>query len=322
MSRTSLISVVIPCYNGERFIGRAVESVLTQTLQALELIVIDDGSTDASRSIIEGFLKDERVSAIFHDANRGIPTARNAGITASAGRYIAFLDQDDFWRHDKLERQIAIFADDTAGEIGLVFSDVTIVDDRGRSIRRKRGSIPRRFNRCSRTEMLRALFCGNFIPIVSSLIRRECFDAVGLLNEEITSGGDDYEFCLRLLTSYRVFAIDDPLTVRTMHGANYTNAARMLPEVLRMIDEFAQRVPEVKDLHDRRRGRLLCDIGGYYQRIGDSGRARLQYRDALRYSPKSAKAYLGYLGSSSGIVGRGIARLWYYMRDAVGRSRD
>lgn len=321
MSRTDLISVIIPCYNGERFIGRAVESVLAQTFSPLELIVIDDGSTDASRSMIDGFAKDGRVRAIYHGSNRGIPAARNAGISAAAGRYIAFLDQDDYWLRNKLERQAAVFAGDGGGEIGLVFSDMRIVDARGNTIRMKRGRIPRGFNELSRADMLRALFGDNFIPIVSSLVRRECFDSVGLLDERIIGGGDDYEFCLRLLTSYRAFAIDEPLAVRTRHGANYTDAARMIPDVLRVIDEFAERVPEVKELHGSRKSSLLCDMGGYYQRIGDSRQARRYFREAMDYAPGGAKASLGYLSSSSGIVGRGAARLWYCMRDILDRFR-
>lgn len=316
------ISVVIPCYNGERFIARAIESVRAQTAGPGEIIVVDDGSTDGSRAVIDACAAGGRVSPLYHDENRGIPAARNSGISACTGRYIAFLDQDDYWRADKLERQLAVFTGDPAGEIGLVFSDLSIVDDRGRTIHRKRGRIPRGFNEYSRREMLRALYMDNFIPIVSSLVRRECFESVGLLNEKITSGGDDYEFCLRLLASYRVFAIEEPLASRRMHALNYTDAARMLPDVMRVIDEFADRVPEVSDLRGRRTSGLLCDIGGYYQRLGKSGDARRCYRDALRHQPGNIKAMVGYLGASSGFLGRSAARVWYGMRDTSGRRRD
>ena len=321
MTSPNTISVIIPHYNGGRFIGRAVKSVLSQTYHAHEVIVVDDGSAVSSKNELKTFMSEDNVTVLFHESNRGIPAARNTGIKNSSGRFIAFLDQDDFWREEKLAKQIAVFAGGMAEDVGLVFSDITIADDQEQAIRQKSARIPNGFNNHSRVEMLREYFTCNFISIVSSMIRRECFDTVGLLNEEIIFGGDDYEFILRLLTTYKAHAIDEALAVRTMHGANFTNAAKMLPEVIDVIEELAARVPDVNDLLNSRKSGLWCDIGAYYMRIGDSAQAKRCFHEALKFSPGTAKAYLGVLSSRSGALGRGLAGAWYFMRDKNSRSK-
>lgn len=113
-----LVSVVIPAYNCERFIGRAVRSVLGQTYANLECIVIDDGSTDGTAAVVERF--GERVRLI-RQANGGASAARNAGIAAAQGRYIAFLDSDDYWLATKLEHQVAIMLEQP--DLALVSCD-------------------------------------------------------------------------------------------------------------------------------------------------------------------------------------------------------
>ena len=100
-----LVSVVIPAYNCERYLGRAIRSVLAQTYPRIECIVVDDGSTDGTAEVIDRF--GSAVRAIRQE-NGGAAAARNAGIRTATGRYIAFLDADDYWLRNKLELQIHI----------------------------------------------------------------------------------------------------------------------------------------------------------------------------------------------------------------------
>ena len=100
-----VVSVIIPTYNRAHLIGRAIRSVLDQTYQDWELIVVDDASTDDIPGIVKGFT-DGRVKYIRHDENKGAAAARNTGIQAARGAYIAFLDSDDEWLPEKLERQV------------------------------------------------------------------------------------------------------------------------------------------------------------------------------------------------------------------------
>ncbi len=99
-----LVSVIIPTYNRAGHVGCAVRSVLTQTHEDLELIVVDDGSTDSTREILSGF-KDKRLKAVDQE-NKGVAAARNLGLGLARGRYVAFLDSDDYWLEKKLELQL------------------------------------------------------------------------------------------------------------------------------------------------------------------------------------------------------------------------
>jgi len=123
---TPRVSVVIPCYNGKRFISDAIESVLRQTWEDFELVIVDDGSVDTSVDIIKRYLRDDRVRLIQHDSNRGIAAARNTGIQNATGDYIGFLDQDDLWREDKLAVQLGRSEYKIGDRVDVVFSDVNI----------------------------------------------------------------------------------------------------------------------------------------------------------------------------------------------------
>lgn len=101
------VSVIIPTYNREETIARAIQSVLKQTFQDFEIIVVDDGSTDRTRAVVEGFC-DPRIRYLRHEQNRGAAAARNTGIRTARGAYLAFLDSDDEWLPEKLSEQIAV----------------------------------------------------------------------------------------------------------------------------------------------------------------------------------------------------------------------
>ena len=113
MNNNPKISVIIPTYNRAHLIGRAIESVLHQTYHDLELIIIDDGSTDNTDDVINRFQqKDNRIIYLKHDKNKGGSAARNTGVKASRGKYISFLDSDDEWEPEKLKIETRILDDD------------------------------------------------------------------------------------------------------------------------------------------------------------------------------------------------------------------
>lgn len=127
-SNMALVSVIIPCYNGEHFVREAIESSLDQTYSNLEVIVVNDGSTDGSMNIIAGF--GSRVTVI-DQKNMGLPGARNSGITASRGDYLAFLDADDYWSRDFLEKMVAALQYSGAGIAYCGWQNVGLDSDRG-----------------------------------------------------------------------------------------------------------------------------------------------------------------------------------------------
>ncbi|SUC11881.1 glycosyl transferase family protein [Proteus mirabilis] len=105
-----LVSIIMPCFNSEKYISEAIESVLKQTYSNFELIIIDDNSTDSTLKIINSF-RDNRITIISFDENQGAGVARNKGIEVANGRFIAFLDSDDLWSKNKLEAQIKFMLD-------------------------------------------------------------------------------------------------------------------------------------------------------------------------------------------------------------------
>lgn len=128
-----LISVIVPNYNGCRFLSQAIDSVLAQTYPYFELIVVDDCSGDNSPEIVrEKARRDSRVRLIALEENRGVANARNVGIRAAAGDYIALLDNDDFWTEDKLERQLRL----ARAGARIVYCSYDFVDENGREIKR------------------------------------------------------------------------------------------------------------------------------------------------------------------------------------------
>lgn len=167
-----LVSVILPAYNRAGWVARAVLSVLSQTHQRLELLAVDDGSTDGTRRVLEGF--GPRVT-ILEQTHAGAEAARNLGLERARGEFVAFIDSDDVWYPDRLSSQLPLFRNP---EVGLVFGNAALVD--------YRRTPPRRLERTffdgvrpSRGRVLGELARGCFIPFSSVLARRECLAAGG-----------------------------------------------------------------------------------------------------------------------------------------------
>lgn len=124
-----LVSVITPNYNSEKYISETIQSVIRQTYQQWELIIVDDGSADNSLSIINDYLSDPRIKLYRQPFNQGPVAARNKGIEMASGRYIAFLDSDDAWAPEKLEKQLPFFK--TANDVAIVFADYEQMDEAG-----------------------------------------------------------------------------------------------------------------------------------------------------------------------------------------------
>ncbi len=127
-----LVSVIMPMYNSESYVGKAIESVIGQTYPNWELLVVDDGSTDRSCEIVRAYaVRDRRVQLLVNDNPVGMPYApRNYGIQHAKGDYIAFLDSDDMWLREKLSQQLVVFHRDQ--RTAVVYSDYEKIDEKGR----------------------------------------------------------------------------------------------------------------------------------------------------------------------------------------------
>jgi glycosyltransferase involved in cell wall biosynthesis len=195
------VSVIIPTYNRAYFLHQAIESVLSQTFRDFELIVVDDGSTDATPYVLQQW--DNKIRWVRQE-NCGVSRARNVGIRAARGRYLSFLDSDDLWLMDKLEVQVRFL--DANPHYAVCYTDEVWVR-KGRRVNPKK--IHRKysgwiFDRC-------LPLC--IISPSSALMRREVLDAVGDFDEDLPVC-EDYDLWLRIASRFPIFFLDRELIIK------------------------------------------------------------------------------------------------------------
>ena len=195
------VSVIIPTYNRAYFLHQAIESVLNQTFCDFELLVVDDGSTDATPHVLQQWEKEIRW---VRQENRGVSRARNVGMRAARGRYLSFLDSDDLWLRDKLEAQVSFL--DANPHYAVCYTDEVWVR-RGRRVNPKK--IHRKysgwiFDRC-------LPLC--IISPSSAMMRREVLAAVGEFDESLPVC-EDYDFWLRIASPFPIFFLDRELIIK------------------------------------------------------------------------------------------------------------
>lgn len=207
------VDVVIPAYNSAAWLGDAIRSVLEQSRPARRIIVVDDGSTDEIYSVLRRF--EGKIEVVRHAANRGLPAARNSGILAGDSELVAFLDADDVWAGDKLEKQLPEFAG--SDPPGLSYTGLIDCDMQLRPLRPAR-----RFRRRERERVFDELFVDAFpIPPSTVIVRREVFDSCGLFDESMLKA-QDYEFWLRISMRHTVSCLPEPLCYRRCNPNSIT----------------------------------------------------------------------------------------------------
>ena len=199
------VSIILPTYNREHLLRRAIDSILGQTYQEFELIVIDDGSTDQTEKVVKSY-EDGRIHYYKLEQNFGPAHARNVGIQAAVCDYIAFHDSDDVWCKEKLQKQMQVLQK-VSKQVGIVYGcckyyglagEIDYFPHKEIPMEEKRGFIYPK------------LLEENLIGMPSLLVRRECIKKVGMLNENFRSL-EDYEWLLRLSKLYEAEYIDEIL---------------------------------------------------------------------------------------------------------------
>lgn len=201
----NLVSVIIPTYNNAQFVCDAIDSVLSQTYKNSEILVIDDGSTDDTRKRIEKY-NGKHIKYIYQE-NKGLAAARNTGIKASTGELIAFLDADDMWLPEKLERQINIIKE--FPDVGLVGCGYYGVDESGERIKETKGR-----NYSNKESLLNDLMMRNVVTGSGSgvLAKKECFKKAGLFDESFRST-EDRDMWYRILNLYDLRFVTEYLVI-------------------------------------------------------------------------------------------------------------
>lgn len=228
-----LVSIVIPVYNGAKYLRSALDSVLEQTYERLQLIVVDDGSTDSSPEILAAY--GSRLVTI-RQTNFGVAEARNAGIRASQGDLIAFLDQDDWWLPEKIEKQVAFFRQDA--RLGLVHTGVLQYSEDASGfvapVYPTEGS-SRLQGRC-----YEQLLLGNAVFNSSVMIRRSVLTVAGMFDTAIAGNTvQDYDLWLRIARHYPFGYSPEQLTALRLHSEQGTwNRQAMLGDELRLLERI------------------------------------------------------------------------------------
>lgn len=256
-AQAGLVSVIIPTYNRARIIPRAIESALAQTYPNLELVIVDDGSDDDTRAVIEAYGPRIRY---FYQENAGVSAARNRAMKYARGEFIAFLDSDDLWRPWRIESQVMALMRHPAA--GLAWTDMTAVEESGRVIDERHlrvmyaahgkveietvmrqvdvlGSLsahvpselaasPVRLG-----DLFNEILLGNLLHTSTVLVRRAWVERVGGFDPSFVRAGEDYEFYVRLCSVGPVVFIDAPSTLYRVGAADQLTRPSMLLEVAR-----------------------------------------------------------------------------------------
>lgn len=281
------VSVIIPVFNGARFLEQAVTSVFAQTWQNLELIVINDGSTDESREILEKY---KGRAIIVDQPNRGVGIARNRGILQASGEFIAFLDQDDWWLPEKLGRQLEHLRDHDAG---LVHTRTLCFDEENQAF--CEGLDPEANPALYQGWCFQQLLLGNAICNSSVLVRRELFAQVGLCDPRILGNSvQDYDLWLRFARVTPFAFVDIPLTVFRLHPEQGTNNRRLM--LREQIKVLSWRLPllrgQEKKVLKRRLSHLAGLLGKFDLDFHDRASARRAFLQALLWRPSLENAML------------------------------
>ena len=240
------VSVIIPTYNREKFISECVQSVLAQTLPAREIIIVDDGSTDATYNILRdlGFNSlstKKTVLRYFFQQNRGVSSARNLGIKEARSEYIALLDSDDLWLKSKLDRQVSAFQNDTQSS-RLCHTDEIWIRNGVRVNQHKKhkkhgGNV---FQSCLK------LCC---ISPSSAMMHRSVFEDFGFFDEDLPAC-EDYDFWLRYSAKEDVNFIDEPLIIKKGGHSDQLSGAHWGMDRFRIYSiEKILKEPDLKLVH-------------------------------------------------------------------------
>ncbi|MFP8953864.1 glycosyltransferase family 2 protein [Natrialbaceae archaeon A-arb3/5] len=194
------MSVITATYNRGRDLSRAIDSVLSQTFTDFEYLIVDDGSSDNTPEVVDGY-DDGRIKYIRFEENRGANVARNTGIKKSSGDYISILDSDDKYHPERLEKTVQTL-DGLSDNIGGVFHPYQRIEN-GRDI----GATSQPEQTVTLSDLRHGNKIGSFLAV---LFRSEVFDKVGLLDEEMVAA-QDYEYYLRVLQKYDLFGISEEL---------------------------------------------------------------------------------------------------------------
>jgi len=286
-----LVSVIMPSYNQEKYLAEAINSVLNQTVQDFELIIVDDYSKDNSQAIIEAYrAKDRRVKPIFHSENKGIPKTYNDGIKNAQGKFVAFLDSDDIWIETKLEKQLTVL--DKNPDL-VVWSEGEIIDQNGTSTGKTFTQFENGGGRKKSGDIFEELLCDdNFVFDSSIIIKKKNLPKRGF--DETLTYLNDYRLIVDLAREHEFHFFKEPLAKYRVHGLNtiFSGGPIWQQDRVSMYKSFLEDFGSM--ISKKTKANLLFKMGRAYSELGENALARRNIFGAIKANPfgKKVPAYL------------------------------
>jgi len=295
--------VIVPAYNSADFIGQALESILAQTNPPTEILVVDDGSTDNTVEVIRPF--GEKVH-ILRQEHQGVSAARNRGVRHARGEYLAFLDSDDIWKPEKLEKQIACLI-----EKNTVWVCCAAAYFDSQTGQRLSGYAKDLFE----GDVLEQEFLQSFILSPTPVIKRSVFDEVGYFDEGIHIG-EDWDMWLRIAARYPIGVVREELALKREHPQSTMQRAsteEKLSDQLKIVEMVVAREPKrLEPLMNQLIAHIYMEHGIELVKCGAYPQARLCLAQAQQRAPGSLKLAAYRLALSFG--DRNAAQIFGFIR--------
>jgi len=287
------ISVIIPTYNRANLLPRAIKSVLSQTFKDFELIIVDDGSNDNTKRIVEEFQKrDSRVKYIWQKNSGGAASPKNNGIKNTQGNYIAILDSDDEWLPEKLQKQLELFENSSNQKKGFVSCHALVINEKsGKKFEYK---TPRYKN------VLKNILTQDYMGSGSGMLyKKSVFDNVGLFDENLKTG-QDWEMRIRLAQKYDFDFVPEPLFKYYWYEENITRTVGNLKKV----QDYEYILIKHKNLYKKYPKAYsirLRNIGSLYLLNNNLKKARKYFVKAIKIAPWYLRSYFNLIISLLGV---------------------
>jgi len=287
------VSVIIPTYNRAELLHLAITSVLNQTLQDFEVIVVDDNSQDHTREVVKSF-NDKRIKYVCHERNKGVAAARNTGIFSSNGDCIAFLDDDDEWFSEKLQKQFDLL-ERCPSIVGAVYTGAFIVECSSRKIVDKASPKKRGYIFNTVLDQMKIAYTSTIF------LRRQCFEAVGLFDENLEYG-EDYDMWLRVSEKFQFEYINEYLINYAVHN-DKQSLSNNYEVIIRSIDIQLKKYAFLFASNRKGHSRRYLALGEICCCTGNIRRGRGAFLKAIELHPLGVKGYynlfLSLLGADS-----------------------
>ena len=294
-----MVSILMPSYNYACYLPAAIESILRQTYRNLELVIVDDCSTDGSLSVAEEWLqRDSRIVLVRHERNQGLAATRNSGLAASRGEFIALCDTDDIWLPFKLEKQLDCLRTDS--RFGMVHSDAWIIDKAGAKTGKRFSELYHRRGQPVRGELFDELCRRNFICVPTVVARREALEFAGGFDASLRSL-EDWVCWTRLSAAFQVGYLNEPLALYRYHAGSLSNTKRnMAQNRLRALEILESTIAGISSGN---RYVMRYSRGVSQWETGDYGGAARTFAALAKQRPWDCRSLIRWLASSACAMG-------------------